>query len=93
MTSGREDGLLDVLVLEQPDDVADVGVQRDVGSEQVGSVGEARQGWGVDQVSLCSQPVGDSLPAPAAVPTAMDEDERWHPELVVGPAHGVAPPR
>lgn len=76
MTVTDQDRVVQVLVLQHGNDVVDVTVEIDVGSEQVGPLAEARQRGGVDLVPFGSQDAGQRLEAPPAVPTAVNQNDR-----------------
>ena len=68
----------EALEREHVDDVGDVRVEVDVGMEQVRALTEAGEGRGVDVVAVVAQTSSNALVAPAAVPTAVHQDERRH---------------
>jgi len=71
----HDDAVGHVLVVEQRRDVLDVRVEVDRRRQQVGAVGQTGERWRVHVVTSGPEPSGDLLIAPAAVATAVDENE------------------
>src|SRR5688500_4298509 len=67
--------VLEILPFEQVDDVGDVGVEGDVLAEKMRAVRKPGQRRREDLVTLGFEKVRDALPAPAAVPCAVNEHE------------------
>src|SRR5690606_11146516 len=72
----HEDAVAEVLLLEQGDDVVDVGRQIGLGGGEVGAFAHAREVDGVDGVAALLQCVCDRAPDPGAEPETGDEDVR-----------------
>ncbi|HZZ31989.1 MAG TPA: hypothetical protein VFE10_08335, partial [Phenylobacterium sp.] len=70
-----EDDVRRVLEPDLAGDVVDVGRKIDARDEQVRAFAHARQGGRNDDVTQGRQPGANLIPAPAAVPGAMDEQE------------------
>jgi hypothetical protein len=62
-----------LFVLDHPEDVGDVQREIDPGTHKVRAFAEAGQRRSEHGVSARSQPIGDALPGPAAVPRPVDE--------------------
>jgi hypothetical protein len=63
--------LLEALVLQNREDVLDVGREVGLAIEEMRAVTETREGGSVHGVSRGPEPRRDTLPGPAAVPSAM----------------------
>jgi hypothetical protein len=73
-----QDHVVQVLVVEDRDDVADVQVEVDLRGQQVRPLAEARQRRAVHLVARGPEEAGDPLVAPAAVPAAVHQDVGRH---------------
>ena len=71
-----EDHAIEVLVLQDVDDVLDMGGQGNLRPGEVGAFAEAGQGGGVDRVALLAETRGHLVPAPTAEPCRMNQHER-----------------
>src|SRR5215472_350254 len=76
------------LVLQEIDDVLDVGVEADFRASEMRAFAKAGERGGIDIVTPPTQQRGYLLPTPATKPSRMDQHER---RLVAGPRHGTAP--
>jgi hypothetical protein len=74
--------VVQVFDLGEADDVLGVGVEVDVGSEEMGAVGNAGQRQGMDVMALAAQPAGHLAPRPRADPHARDQDVCAHAEKI-----------
>jgi hypothetical protein len=72
----NQDRGLDLVRGEEIEDVSDVGVEAGFRGEQRRFLGQPGQGWRPNSMPLGPQERRDPVPAPPAMPTAVDEDER-----------------
>ena len=80
----HQDDLVQVLELEHVDDVLDVCVEAHVPTEEMAALAQSCQGRGHDVVASSAQVRRHPLPAPAAQPCAVDENEGGHDRLRFG---------
>src|SRR5262249_8215279 len=73
------------LGVDDAEHVGDVQRKIDAGMQQMRTLAEAGQRRRERIMTSRAQPVGNPLPAPAAVPRAVDEDEGRHFALLVWP--------
>ena len=70
----QKDDVVQILELDEVDDVLYVRLEVHLGTGEVLPFAQAREGDGVDVVTVFSQAPGDGLPAPASQPRAADQN-------------------
>src|SRR5436189_515930 len=71
-----QNDILQPLPLQDIDDVGDVGAEVHFGVDEVRPLTEACQRWREDLMPGVCQKIGNSTPAPATMPSAVNQDER-----------------